>query len=342
MKVKYYLALQPIHGTRCSEAFLNKLRFFFEMNSVGASISAINLFTSSDSKDIILPNQNSTVNHIAIDIGGSLAKIVYFTKSLKNNDGGRLNFVKFETAKMRDCIQFLRTLLIKKEEQPQETVIIATGGGSVKYFELLTQELGFPIQREDEMHCLIKGLDFLLMNIPYEVYSFQDNSASYEILSNKSDVYPFILVNIGSGVSILKVNSAQSYERISGTSLGGGTLWGLLSVLTNAQSFDEMLELSKIGDNRNVDMLVGDIYGADYSKIGLKATTIASSFGKVFKMNHTERENVRDEDIAASLLFMVSNNIGQIAYLNAQRHNISRIFFGGCFIRGHGKICLNG
>lgn len=28
-------------------------------------------------------------------------------------------------------------------------------------------------------------------------------------------------------------------------------------------------------------MLVGDIYGSDYSSVGLKATTIASSFGKV-------------------------------------------------------------
>ena len=30
-------------------------------------------------------------------------------------------------------------------------------------------------------------------------------------------------------------------------------------------------------------MLVGDIYRTDYNKIGLKSTTIASSFGKVFR-----------------------------------------------------------
>lgn len=29
-----------------------------------------------------------------------------------------------------------------------------------------------------------------------------------------------------------------------------------------------------------------------------------------------------------------SNNIGQIAYLNAQAHGLKRIYFGGCFIRG--------
>lgn len=33
-------------------------------------------------------------------------------------------------------------------------------------------------------------------------------------------------------------------------------------------SFDELLELSQKGDNRTIDMLVGDIYGGlDYSKV---------------------------------------------------------------------------
>ena len=43
----------------------------------------------------------------------------------------------------------------------------------------------------------------------------------------------------------------------------------------------EMLALSEKGDNETVDMLVGDIYGTDYSKLGLKSTMIASTFGKV-------------------------------------------------------------
>lgn len=50
--------------------------------------------------------------------------------------------------------------------------------------------------------------------------------------------FPCLLVNIGSGVSIIKVDDYGKFERISGTSLGGGTLWGLLSLLTGAQSFD--------------------------------------------------------------------------------------------------------
>ena len=49
---------------------------------------------------------------------------------------------------------------------------------------------------------------------------------------------PCLLVNIGSGVSIIKVDADGTFERVSGTSLGGGTLWGLLSLLTPAQTFD--------------------------------------------------------------------------------------------------------
>lgn len=85
-------------------------------------------------------------------------------------------------------------------------------------------------------------------------------------------------------------------------------------------SFPEMLALSEEGDNAVVDMLVGDIYGTDYTKLGLKSTTIASSFGKVFK--HTgegkgERGTFKAEDISRSLLYAVSNNIGQIAWVVA-------------------------
>lgn len=57
-----------------------------------------------------------------------------------------------------------------------------------------------------------------------------------------------------------------------------------------------MLALADKGDNTSVDMLVGDIYGADYGRIGLKSTTIASSFGKVFKKNTALQQKKEDEE----------------------------------------------
>jgi len=100
-----------------------------------------------------------------------------------------------------------------------------------------------------------------------------------------------------------------------------------------------MLAFSEQGDNAKVDMLVGDIYGQDYSKLGLKSTMIASSFGKVFKKGG-EKETFSPEDISKSLLYAVSNNIGQIAYMNAEKYNLDRIYFGGCFIRGTRHIVM--
>jgi pantothenate kinase len=47
-----------------------------------------------------------------------------------------------------------------------------------------------------------------------------------------------ILVSIGSGVSIIKVSAFDSYERVAGTMIGGGTLIGLSNLLTGVRDFD--------------------------------------------------------------------------------------------------------
>ena len=140
------------------------------------------------------------------------------------------------------------------------------------------------------------GLDFFITEIPCEVFNYSDTDPMQfvQLPNPPADIYPYLLVNIGSGVSMIKVSGPQQYERIGGTSLGGGTLWGLLSLLTGARTFDEMLRLADHGDNTAVDMLVGDIYGTDYSKIGLKSSTIASSFGKVFKMKREAESDAED------------------------------------------------
>lgn len=190
----------------------------------------------------------------------------------------------------------------------------------------------------------------------------------------RPDVYPYLLVNIGSGVSMIKVSGPRQFQRVGGTHLGGGTFWGLMSLLTGARTFDDMLAMADRGDNSGVDMLVGDIYGMDYSKIGLKSTAIASTFGKVFRLknvaergaedgeglyhDHPDQSNggvnFRHEDMSRSLLYAIryaldysvavcrsagltptSNNIGQIAYLQSEKHEVKHIYFGGSFIRGH-------
>ncbi|XP_055959795.1 pantothenate kinase 1-like [Mercurialis annua] len=179
--------------------------------------------------------------------------------------------------------------------------------------------------------------------VHHKAYTYMDGQKEF-VQIDHNDLYPYLLVNIGSGVSMIKLEGDDKFERVSGTSVGGGTFWGLGQLLTKCKSFDELLELSHRGNNRMIDMLVGDIYGGtDYSKFGLSSTTIASSFGKVISGNK-ELEDYKPEDVARSLLRMISNNIGhvtffpnyfQISYLNALRFGLKRIFFGGFFIRGH-------
>lgn len=92
------------------------------------------------------------------------------------------------------------------------------------------------------MRCLINGLNFLLKQVSYEVFKYiEGQPLQFEDVKSPDKMFPYMLVNIGSGVSILKVTGENQFERISGTSLGGGTLWGLLRLTTDCKDFDEMV-----------------------------------------------------------------------------------------------------
>lgn len=80
----------------------------------------------------------------------------------------------------------------------------------------------FRVDKEDEMYCLIKGTNFLLRNVAKEAFIFQRNGdhPNYVFQNLDSNLHPYILVNIGSGVSIIKVTGEESYERIGRLSTG--------------------------------------------------------------------------------------------------------------------------
>mmetsp|Transcript_15712 Transcript_15712/g.31740 ORF Transcript_15712/g.31740 Transcript_15712/m.31740 type:complete len:697 (-) Transcript_15712:84-2174(-) len=150
--------------------------------------------------------------------------------------------------------------------------------------------------------------------------------------------FPYLVVNIGSGVSILKVTGPGKAERVSGTSLGGGTYWGLCRLLTGCESYEEVLDFAERGDASVVDMLVRDIYGGEYAGSKLTGSMVASSFGKLVT-KEDPRQGVREEDLALALLMMITNNIGQVAYLVAQLQKCSKIFFVGNFLRQNPISC---
>ncbi|XP_029465701.1 pantothenate kinase 1 isoform X2 [Rhinatrema bivittatum] len=191
---------------------------------------------------------------------------------------GNLHFIRFPSSAMHKFIQ----MGSEKNFSSLHTTLCATGGGAYKFEEDFRTIADLQLHKLDELDCLIQGLlyvDSIGFNGHPECYYFE-NPTDPEQCQKKpyclDNPYPMLLVNIGSGVSILAVYSKDNYKRVTGTSLGGGTFLGLCCLLTGCETFEEALEMAAKGDSTNVDKLVKDIYGGDYERFGLQGSAVAS------------------------------------------------------------------
>lgn len=260
---------------------------------------------------------------------------------------GLLQFIKCPLERADDLMTWVRDngiLDYYAIPTGDNRIINVTGCGAERYVSTVLNKLGVHFKLKDEMSCLIRGLNFLLRHTNEEIFTFDLESKTQIFLHSKTwapqgkeRIFPYLLVRVGSGVSVFKVSSPNSFDRVSGSSIGGGTFWGICKLLTNAEKFEQAREFARVGNNRNVDLQVGDIYGCDYSALGLKTDVIASSFGKVQRLGG-DLSLFKQEDLARSTLFMVTVNIGQLAFLNAQLEGIQTIFFTGSFLRDNPSV----
>ena len=211
---------------------------------------------------------HSLAPHVSfgIDIGGSLAKIALFCPdgNLSNSpqhdrtkvayatahteygtsgvrderlevqlSNGTLHFIHFQTHKYENFISIMgeQRLLAPNE------CIFGTGGGIHKFNDILTRTLGVRIKHDDELKCLLRGLNFLLTNTENECYFMEDQESKQPsdhipISIGHRDIFPYILVNVGSGASVLKIEGETQFERVSGSQIGGGTFWGLSNCIS--------------------------------------------------------------------------------------------------------------
>jgi len=192
------------------------------------------------------------------------------------------------------------------------------------------------------MRSLILGLNFLLAHTNDEIFTYTNKEQKF--IKMDESPFPYFLVSVGSGVSIIKVTGEDSYERVSGSAIGGGTFWGLCRLLTGDTPFEKLRDGSMFGDNENVDLLVQDIYCGDYRTMGLPGNLIASSFGKVGSRRTLPEKNAQTDlhfnanDVSRSLFLMISTNLSQIAFLNAQLHGVKKMFFTGGFVRDNPTV----
>ncbi|XP_005092695.1 pantothenate kinase 3 isoform X2 [Aplysia californica] len=244
---------------------------------------------------------------------------------------GKIHFIRFPTSQMLSFIELAKS----KNFSGLASGICATGGGAYMFEEIFAKEVLLQLHKYDEMDCLLKGIHYIDRYNPFSECYFFRNPRDTELCKKMPfdfrNPYPYLVVNIGSGVSILAVRSKTDYSRVSGTSLGGGTFLGLCCLLTGCETFEEAIELASQGDSKNIDKLVRDIYGGDYSKFGLAGETVACSFGHM--MSKEKRDTSSREDLARATLVTLTNNIGSIARMCAKTEKIERVVFVGNFLR---------
>mmetsp|Transcript_7343 Transcript_7343/g.9597 ORF Transcript_7343/g.9597 Transcript_7343/m.9597 type:complete len:530 (+) Transcript_7343:353-1942(+) len=255
---------------------------------------------------------------IGVDFGGTLTKVVFFeddsvsesakelteyvlstTKYGRTGErdthlqlgcprfGGKFHFTRFESSHTEGAVKLLKSKLRHRIQ-----ILHGTGGGAHKYKSLFKRELGIDMEPHDELATVVTGIVYILLEHPdTECYTYvqksgipgSETSGSMEKVPrpvNVDHLFPLIVVNIGSGVSVLKVDSPKSFARVSGTALGGATYYGLCKLLCLCKNFDEAMDMAELGDSRNVNLLVKDIYGGAYDSIGLSPEHTASFFGK--------------------------------------------------------------
>ena len=73
--------------------------------------------------------------------------------------------------------------------------------------------------KHDELNCVIRGIHYMDRILPNECYFYRKpmEDCAEQVNFDLRDPYPYLVVNIGSGVSILAVHSQNNYKRVGGT-----------------------------------------------------------------------------------------------------------------------------
>ena len=144
-----------------------------------------------------------------------------------------------------------------------------------------------------------------------------------------STTEPFLLISLGTGTSIQRVE-ASAAARIGGTALGGGTLLGLGRALTGVADFEALCALAGEGSRARVDLLLSDVYAGGGGP--LDADVTASNFGK---LDHRSPALPSAADLAAGLVNLIAENVGLIAAGLAHTTQSRRVLIGGSTVRGN-------
>lgn len=154
-------------------------------------------------------------------------------------------------------------------------------------------------------------------NIPMEtVEEFVAVSTGGLQLANKEEA---LIVSIGTGTALVKANK-EGFRHLGGTGVGAGTLMKLCKRLVNADSFDEIVELSKKGDLSKIDIRICDRTDKEIDTLPPDLTL--SNFGNL-------AEDATDSDIALGILHMIFEIIAMMAVFATKNDKVREVILIG-------------
>jgi type II pantothenate kinase len=189
--------------------------------------------------------------------------------------------------------------------------------------------------------CGAARLEAQLDETPARFIEFEAWGTGSRVLLERQDVdtdEPYLLVSVGTGTSVLQVEQGSA-TRLGGSALGGGTVLGLGVALTGCESYEELCGLAERGQRSNVDLMVSDIYPP--GEIALPGDLTAASFGNLARWLSPENEGgapasgdpSQREDLAASVMGLVGENVALICCGLAERAGVGRVVYGGATLK---------
>lgn len=238
------------------------------------------------------------MNRIGIDAGGSLVKIAY-------EENRNLHTKTYPIEEISACLDWLQMLA-------PDAKLMLTGGKSAHVQSKLQQKH----QHVDEFQATVVGTRYLLTK------------------ERKHAPDQFIQVHIGTGTSIFHV-MPDSFERLLGSGIGGGTLMGLGKLISGENNFNQLLKLAAQGQSQNSDLLIRDIYAPSPSP--LTGSLTAANFGKAHL-----NEDASTADHIASLIRMIGETLILLASQATTAHQLKSMVFTGSTLNGNQplKTCI--
>ncbi|GAQ19071.1 type II pantothenate kinase [Oceanobacillus picturae] len=225
------------------------------------------------------------MNRIGIDAGGTLLKTAHRMH-------GEMVTRTFQSEQMEECLNWL-------EKLGGESEFFITGGKGAH----IQANLSGQTQQLDEFTATINGTRYLIEEEGHEVSNY-------------------IVVSIGTGTSFYHV-TPQSFQRLFGSGIGGGTLIGLGSLLSNKETnFSSLVASAENGDEKESDLLIRDIYAPGPAP--LMGDLTAANFGKA----HLNQE-ATSHDHMASLVRLLAETILLLSIQAAQAHHTKSLVFIG-------------